>query len=396
MLFRCFFVFVILCLAACAEQKRQFNSDWATLHGDMQRTRQVPDAPRPPLQEGWVFEGKGRILYPPSVANGTVYLSARDGTLTALKLEDGAQIWQENIEQGGLFSAPTLHQNVLFAGKWVPYYYVYAYEAATGKMLWSVRSGELESRPPWVLADETQVYTHGDPALDAPREQGVVAQAWQRDTQDLIWKQPLDGLPNVAPALSENLILYATTEKKLYALERKTGQIQWTQDLSGPPASAPLIHQGLAIVASNNGFLYAVELKTGKLAWRYQFPQRELTGDLALSQNLLLIPSKNYLLSFDIKALEARWNYRAPRDITAALVSQNHVYFGCENKLFYVIDREKGFLRASYRTGGAIYAAPVAAGGKILVGSEDGKLYSYTERPVEKKAPESHPFNRRL
>lgn len=387
---------LFLCLS-CAEQRR-YTPDWPTLHGNAQRSRSVEYGPRPPLQESWVFEAKGRLVYPPSVADGVVYVGARDGTLTALKLEDGAQLWQNTLEQGGLFSSPSVDQGVVFAGKWVPYYFVYAYEAATGKTLWSVRSGELENRPPWVLVDAEHIYTHGDPPIGAPREQGAVVQAWQREDQREVWKQPVDGLPRVAPALSEELLLYATDAKRLYAMERQTGSLRWQIELSSAPASAPLVHEGKAFIATRNGFLYAVELATGKLAWRFQFPERSLTGDLAIADNLLLVPSKNYLLSFNIKSLEAGWTFRAPRDITAPLISKEQVYFGCENQLFYVLDREKGFLRASYRTGGAIYAAPITADGRLLVASSDGKLYTYIERPVERKRaqPSPHPFNNRL
>lgn len=383
-----------LLLSACAVQ-RQYNPDWNTPRGNFQRTAAVPDAPHPPLQQKWTFETKGRIVYAPTVYQGTVYLASRDSELYALRLSDGAQIWKQDLDQGGLFQSPTATAETLFGGKWTPFYTVSAWKREDGSLLWSHQTGDLVNRPPWVLVDETQIYTHVDPALGTPVEVRVLATAWDRQDQHKVWETPLKGIPTVAPALTDELYLLATDDERIQALDKATGEVRWSVPLSGKPVSAPLIHQGKVLVATEAGFVYALALTDGKTVWRYQFPHAHLSGDLALEGRTLFVPAERYLFSFDLVNLEPGWKFLAPNTITAPVVSQDQVYLGCANRMLYVLDRQQGYVAGLYRTGGEILAAPVAAGGLILVGSVDGKLYAFEERPVEKQ-PAGRDLNQRL
>lgn len=379
---------LVLTITACAAQ-RQYNPDWPALQGNVQRQAAVQDAPVPPLKVKWTFETEGRIVAPPVIEAGQVMVASRDGKIYALKLEDGAKLWEQELEQGGLFSSPLISEGQVLGGKWQPYYTVYAWDLLSGEPRWQKETGELVNRPPWVLADARFVYTHMDPPLERADELKVQIAAWERSEREVVWQTPLPGIPTVANALSPELLLVATDNERLYALERESGKIRWEATLSGEPASAPLVQQGRVYLATRTGFVYAFELQDGKVAWRYQYPETQFSGDLSLIDGMLLLPAGQYLHSFKLGNLEPGWKFRAPKEITAPVASHEFVYFGCANRMFYVLNRERGFVAGIYRTGEEILAAPALAGGLVLVGSTDGKLYAYEEgpRPKQQEAP---------
>ncbi|MBF2055362.1 MAG: PQQ-binding-like beta-propeller repeat protein [Candidatus Sericytochromatia bacterium] len=372
-------------LQACAAQpERRFNLDWNGIQGGFERTGALPDAPRPPLKQKWVFETEGRLVYPPAVFQGQVYLGSRDSQMYALRLEDGSQVWRTDLPQGGIFSAPVIWGDAIYAGTWVPYYSVMAWDLSSGTERWATQTGEMVNRPPWVLTDALQLYTHRDPAIGDDEAIKVVAAAWDYDTREPRWEQPLMGIPAVAPALAPEAIIYATDDQRLTVLERATGKIRWQAELESVPVSAPLVHGERVMVATETGFVYAFELATGATAWRFQFKGARLSGDLALSGQRLLVPGGQFLYTFDIQTLEEGWRFRGPPTVlTPAIASPDFVYIGAANKLFYVLDARQGTVAGMYRLGGEILAAPVAAEGLVLVAASDGKLYAFEEQVLQ-------------
>ena len=380
----------LILLSGCAV-KREYNANWYTSRGNFERTAAVADAPAAPLQQKWVFETGGRIAYAPSVYDGVIYFGSRDSRLYALRLEDGSELWKEELEQGGIYQSPTVTADTIFTGKWAPYYFVYAWQRATGEMLWSRQTGDLVNRAPWIISDAERLYTQVDPPYPSDPEIKTMATAWNLSDQTTVWNTPLTGIPEQVPSLSEELLLIATDDKQLQALERQTGVIRWSQSLASKPVSAPLLTGDKVIVATESGFVYAFKIQDGKIDWRYQFVGARLSGDMALKGHLLYLPGEQYLYSFDLNNLEAGWKFRAPKNITAPVVSDNNVYFGCANNMLYVMDRKKGYVTGLYRIGGEIMAPPTLAGGLLLVGASDGKLYAFEEKPIQEQQKTTGP-----
>ena len=399
----------LLFLTACAAQKPSYHEDWPALHQNNQRYPTLKAGPVPPLKEAWSFQTKGRLLYPPIAVNGTVYLGSRDSHLYAIDAATGTQKWKTPVEVGGLFSSPAFALGKLYGGRWNPYYHIYSWDATTGKELWQKRTGDLVNRPPWVLTAGTSLFSHEDPPVGAPEDQKIVQTGWTlsestegADTTNpvLRWKTPLPGIPKTAPAYANETLFVALDNQFLYALAADTGKISWQLELAGEPASAPLIQNQTLFLTTRNGYIYAVNTRSGELRWRYQFVDQSnspLRGDLALAKNQLLIPAERMLFTFDINNREPGWKYRFPGLITAPVVSKEHVYLGSSTRALYVMDREKGYIVASYVTPGEILASPILLQGKVLVAGADGKLYAFEEepRPQTKKVEQRRPSNAR-
>lgn len=391
-----------LLLSACAaQQERRFNDDWPSYQYDSSRSGAVEEGPRPPLKIRWTFDAESRFIHPPVVSQGTVYAGARNNLLYALDLASGSKRWEVELDQGGISSSPSLGANTIYAAKGEDSYMIFAWDTA-GSELWSRQTGELTNRPPWVLIEEPTknnpkaqpaLYTHLDPALNSPEEILVQVAALNPANGETLWQKPLTGIPKVAPALSKDLYLVAATDEKLYAFDKQSGELKWQLPLEGEPASSPLVQGSIAYLSTDAGFLYAVDLLNGTVAWRYQFPDTILMGNLAFTQGLLLIPGEKYLYTYDTLELKEAWRFRLPQEITSPVVSNDYVYFGSVNHMLYVLKLETGQVAGMYRTNDEILASPVLAGGLVLVGSSDGKLYAFEEQaPVTK--PANQPSNR--
>lgn len=381
-------IFLTACLlSACAATERQFNADWTSYQYDVGRNGFVSEAPRPPLKLRWTFPTEGRIVQPPVVAQGQVFVSSRDGRLYVLDLETGSKQWDVDLGPGGFTSSPTWRPEALYGTSGEERYLLHALNLSNGDNLWQRESGELINRIPWVVVDETQLYSHVDPDLNASEDIKIQFAALDNKTGQTNWKQPLPGVPRVAPTLADNTVLVACDNETLYALDRAKGTILWQASLGGLPASAPLVRDGKAYLSTQNGFVSAFDTSTGKVIWRYQYPQMTLQGNLALSGDILLIPGTQFLHSYNVKELEKAWQYRITQEMTAPVASREYVYFGSASRALIVLDLVTGTLKGTYRVADEVLASPVLVGGLVLVGASDGKLYAFDEVPAPQVTP---------
>lgn len=409
----CLLLSLSLSSCAAAMEQRNYNSDWPPLDSDSTRLGSVEFGPRPPLRQKWVFQTSGRITDPPAIKDGKVYVGARADKVYALDLINGTKLWDMEVPDGSINGSPVVNTSGIFAGKGAgTLFYVYGWDS-NGQEIWNHESGETEP-PPWVLADAGQVYTNFDPPSSDRMGQGVQMTALDTAKGNILWQTPIEGKPMVTPALSAELLIVASSDKHVYAIDRATGAIRWRAELDSEPASSPLISGGRIYLSTRSGFLVAFGLD-GLLAWSYQFPRQAqnqpspgnpasqslegepavLQGDLALSGQLIVVPSARVMYGFDLAELKPRWAFRSNQDLAEPVASSEYVYFGSSGNTLYVLSLRNGAIVGNLRVGAEILGAPVLAGGLVLVGASDGKLYAFEELPrpatVQRPGPQNKP-----
>ncbi|MEA2687102.1 MAG: hypothetical protein QOE93_2297 [Actinomycetota bacterium] len=87
---------------------------------------------------------------------------------------------------------------------------------------------------------------------------------------DVRWEAERLGLRDVAPALTDDLVV-AATETGVVAVDRRTGTVRWDRDV-GERANSPVIAGGRAVVSTWEGSLTAFDLTDGRVAWRTALP----------------------------------------------------------------------------------------------------------------------------
>jgi outer membrane protein assembly factor BamB len=377
---------LILLLSGCATQ-RAWVEEWPTHRYNLARRAALPEGPRPPLRLRWKHATEGRIMYAAVADAERIYIGSRDGTLIALSHE-GALLWKQTIEQGGLYQSPSLQGNEILAGKWSPYYHIYGFARSNGEKQWELESGELENRPPWVSADDKQIIYSADPPYSAENLEKSAVVALDRTSRTEQWRTILPGQLGGIATWSPTHIYVGTQSLSgnyMLAIERASGKITWTHPLTGAPTSAPILTAKAAHISSENGDIYSFDLLSGTLNWRFTLTGDHVTSDMALGGDTLYFTSHTqHLYAFDLNNREVLWKFRAPRPLGAPIVTQKHIYAGSENRMLYAWEHS-GRLSSVYPTGGALTAPPIIVKDLLIIGGEDGVVYAFEEQALPTK-----------
>ncbi len=111
----------------------------------------------------WTLRDRTADNYSPTVVNGVVYVAAgNDGwaLLYAVRASDGSILWRQKAWDTGVLGigmAPTVADGVVYAGSKTKK--LYALDAATGKIRWTIPLGEEVGTPPAVVNGTAYVPT---------------------------------------------------------------------------------------------------------------------------------------------------------------------------------------------------------------------------------------------
>jgi outer membrane protein assembly factor BamB len=174
--------------------------DWPTYLGNNARSG-LTEVPLPRrVSKRWAYQLPGGVRpTAPIVAGGVVFLGDESGAVRALDAGSGSVRWQA-YTSGPVFFPPALWQGRLYAGSADGR--VYAWEAATGRPLWSFRAAPAER---WIPV-------YGKLISTWPVAGGVVVQ---------------DGIVYAAAGIAHYDGTY------VYALDAVTGKVKWCHDSSG-------------------------------------------------------------------------------------------------------------------------------------------------------------------
>lgn len=269
-------------------------------------------------RERWRFEEEGASLppdtgtaadLPPCVVDGIVYDNGNP--LYALDAHTGEKLWERRtFSQHCDFSQLFVHNGVVYAdtgdgyaGDFPPeFYYVFAFEAKTGKLLWQSGPGYILGKAVW---DEDGAILMGGEAEPGESKLGLTLQAREAESGKLRWQvsvgkggtfHSISSLINAVVDPSFFPIYIA--EKKVYLLKKAQPSLQVFNVHSGQylteyPLSLPtsegileswLRHQKLYVTTWKrerrsdgpwNYALYAVHLGSGTTEWKFEIGPQE-------------------------------------------------------------------------------------------------------------------------
>jgi outer membrane protein assembly factor BamB len=273
------------------------------------------------------------FLSSPVIAGGTVFFGSGDGHLYALDAASGELRWK--FKTGDVVHAsPAYSGGTLYFGSWDSWFY--AVDAATGKEKWRFHGGEdalihnqvgFQSSPAVVNGvvytgcRDSNVY-----ALDAATGQ----EKWRVNNQGS-WV-------NSSPAVAGGKVYFGTSDSSLFhAVDAATGKPVFKQQLKAYVFSSPSVAGDVVYLGILNGTMEARDRESGELLWTFQTE--------ASKRNL------NWILTS-----EGKFN----------------------QQMFYQSNWNEGPIVATDRQFaiGAIFSAPLVAGGVVYVGSADGSLYA--------------------
>jgi outer membrane protein assembly factor BamB len=276
----------------------------------------------------------------------------------------------------------TLANDLLFAQ--TDYAMVHAFDAESGRLLWSAQLGERTGFARGAAANSFAVYVTNANMLHA----------LDRKTGRPVWRHNLATVPTSTPACDEDRVMVGLTSGKLTTMDLKQTDSKgntsilsspreaWTWATGGPILTRPLpagqfaaygssdgkvdlveSHDGnqlyrlvtgapvgeglgtfgtrLLLVPSADNNLYGIDLLTAKVAFTFPSGAPIEQEPMVADQDIYIVNSAGYISSIDPETGEPKWTRRTQGGRLAA-ASGNKLYLRSYNLDLFVMDRKTG------------------------------------------------------
>ena len=225
--------------------------------------------------------------------------------------------------------------------------------------------------------------------------QGVVYALNQQDGS-ISWQVQLSSEILASPAVGSEIVVARTGDGKVYGLAAFDGKILWTISRQLPKLtlrgdSRPLIFGGAVFTGFADGTLAAVEAQNGRALWDFpiSFPRgtSEIDRLADIDTNPLLVGEKIYVSSYqevthslDIKQQKIEWSTDVSSHHSLAYDAA-HLYVSDKKGVVHQLDRADGnklWSQAGLRLSNI--SAPISVGPYVMVADGDGSLYVLDKR----------------
>ena len=308
---------------------------------------------------------------------GTIYVGSPGGYVYALDAATGALVW--SLKGGGMFKgSPCAYENRIYIGNTDDK--LRCIDAATGKLLWAHDTGrDLDSSPCVV---DGRLYIAG--------ENGYV-RCLDPMSGKLIWKTFVGGIgpgtvpgsngSETSPAISGTDLYTATYDGDLFCLDIRDGRIKWkTRTHDDTDASAVVGGDFVYAAAEEKApFLYCFARRDGKEVWRYAGNTRGYYSTPALVGGRLYVGGEDARLHcVDAATGRAVWTFKTGDAIwSSPCVVDGKVVFGSRDHHLYIVDAASGRELWKHKVDGRIISSPCIVGGQIWIGSATGYIYCF-------------------
>jgi outer membrane protein assembly factor BamB len=296
---------------------------------------------------------RSRLLAQPIVAEGRVFTMDAGAEVRAVDAKTGSTVWKRDVtpkdeddtfagggiayEDGQIFVSTGFAQMV-------------ALDAKTGKVTWRQNlSGPMRGAPT-VRGGRVFVITVDNQTHALAAEDGAVLWTHQGISEGASL------LGGSSPAVDGNVVVVPYSSGELFALRVDNGTVLWQDQLTtvrrtdnvatlSDIRGRPIIDRGRVYAIGHADLLVAIDMRSGRRLW-----EREIGGIQSPwvgGDYLFLVSNKNEAVALDAKTGRILW------------VTQLQVWE----------DEEE-------REGRIVWAGPVLASDRLLLGSSNGKLIS--------------------
>lgn len=293
-----------------------------------------------------------QINYPVSLStrDGISYVGSTDGTVTALRVSDGFQLWQYKGGPAGEESV-TVADGIVYL---VPFTFdnstamvssvtLYALHANNGTLLWSRTFTTNSPATLQLIVNAGIVYLRSAftriDALDAHNGTSL----WHYNAQTSFIAMP---------AVTQGVMYIGTGDAAITALRATDGTLLWRH--FAPTGAAPVVVDGIVYLNLQAGGIEALNAGDGTLRWRYTLPIL-----IAYLSSPPVVEGVLYASTQDgtIVALRANdgmqlWRValRAPDPVSALVLQDGTLYVNVRmDGVVYAVNSNDGTLLWQYR-----------------------------------------------
>lgn len=360
-------LFLLLSVSLVAVAQDTPADNWAQFRGNHSLTGVSQSAVSSSLKQLWTFEAGESIESSAAIVGGTVFVGTNTGELVALSLDNGSVYWKFSTGNPIGESSPAYANGVVYIGDlggWLN-----AINASDGKKLWAFKAGNEIKSSPVVVGDLVLIGSYDENLYGLSARNGSVR-----------WKAKTNGPVHSTPAVADGLAFIAGCDEVFRAIRLSDGKEVFNIASGAYTGASPALRDGSAFYGTFNNEVLGVNLAQRQIAWRYEHPQRKFPfySSAAVTSTRVVLGGRDKLVHGLTKDGKEAWTFTTRARVESSpAIAGGRVFVGSNDGRFYVLSLTNGAKVWEFNAGAPLSASPAIANGRIVIGSQDGRLYCF-------------------
>ena len=360
-------LFVLLSLVVTASAQDTPAGNWAQFRGNHQLTgvslSNVPDT----LKPIWTYEAGESIESSAAIVGGTVFVGSQKGELVALSLDNGNVYWKYVTGNPIGESSPAYSGGVVYVGDLGGVFH--AVNASDGKRLWTVKAGSEIKSSPVVYGDRVLIGSYDENLYCISTKDGSI-----------LWKFKTNGPVHATPSIASGLAFVTGCDAVFRAIRISDGKEVFNVSSGAYTGASPALRAGMAYYGTFENEVLGVSLAQKQIVWHYEHPQRKYPyySSAAVTASRIVLGGRDKLVHGLNPNGKVAWTFTTRARVESSpAIAGGRVYVGSNDGRFYVLALTNGAKLWEFNAGAPLAASPAIANGRIVIGTLDGRLYCF-------------------
>jgi len=311
-----------------------------------------------------------------SVADGIAYATSKDGTVTAVRVNNGSLLWRHRLKEAVEESA-TVTNGVVYiasvtAAKNSLFLTLNTLHTSNGSLLWShTFSIDAPTLLQLTVIDQEIFISTNVESLAVRVRDG-----------SLLWHDIIPTELVEAPTVFNGVVYVCTQDGSVNALRASDGSTLWQYKAKlSFGSSLPVVVDGMVYMFLEDGSIDAVRTSNGSLLW-HDSAQSLLAGATAFVADGVIYISTLDGSMYALRASDGRtlWHVsvHTPAVVPSMIVVGEVVYVGTQSGSAYALNASNGVLLWLHTDQGVSLATTTVANGMVYLVSLTGNTDSIT------------------
>ena len=315
----------------------------------------------------WTYEAGESIESSAAIVGGTVFVGSQKGELVAVNLENGAVYWKYETGAPIGESSPAYSGGTVYIGDLAGV--LHAVNAADGERIWTFKAGSEIKSSPVVVGDRVLIGSYDQHLYCLSTRNGSV-----------LWKVKTNGPVHSTPSISDGLAFIAGCDQLFRAIRISDGLEMFNISSEAYTGASPALRGTSAYYGTFNNEVLMVNLKDHRIGWRYQHPQRKFPfySSAAVVQDRIVVGGRDKMVHGLNGAGKGVWTFATRARVESSpAIAGGRVFVGSNDGRFYVLNLHTGAKLWEFNAGAPLSASPAIGRGRIVIGAQDGRLYCF-------------------
>ena len=366
--------------APAAKEKAKKNiaakaiKDWTQSRFNPQATGVAQTTLPDKLEVLWKFSVKeGQFDATPAIVGDRVYIGDADGTLYALNLKTGKQIWKyKDPDIIGFSASPAVRDGRIYLGD------------IDGKFLCvSAKSG----KPLWTYMTQSVIDSSCNFYKDSVLvgSQDATLYRINAKTGKLVWKHMIDDQIRCTPTVVGDRAFVAGCDGKLHIIDLVTGKSAHKVPIQSPTGVTPAVLGTNTYLGTENGVFFSINWKTAAVNWMFQdknTPNSSIRSSAAVHEQFVVFGGRNRrVYGLNPKTGKKQWSFITRRRVDSSpIIVGDRVFVGSTDGWLYALDLKSGKKVWQFQTRGGFVGSPAAAHGRLVIASTNGDVLCFGKK----------------